>query len=123
MDATSPKHGGFDKAGVEEKLAQTPVTKHPLIRTSSPAGILKCVESLKHAREEEQLTMVQEDALSGDGTIVQKQLLIERLDKSKDSKGLKRSRDLGKVLHPDLVKAKQQDSTVSKRSLYQPVLL
>jgi len=123
LDATSPKHDGYDKAGVEEKLNQTPVTKHPLIRTSSPAGILKCVESLKHAREEEQLTMVQEDALSGDGTNDKKQHLIERLDKSKDSKGGKRSRDPGKVLHPDLVKAKQQDQAVSKKSLYQPVLL
>ena len=98
------------------------MTKHPLIRTSSPAGILKCVESLKNAREEEQLTMVQEDALSGDGPNDKKHL-IERLEKSNVSKSGKRARESGKVLHPDLVKAKKQDHTVSKKSLFKPVLL
>ena len=66
--------------------------------------------------------MVQEDALSGDGPNDKKHL-IERLEKSNVSKSGKRARESGKVLHPDLVKAKKQDHTVSKKSLFKPVLL
>ena len=66
------------------------------------------------------MSLAKDKALNGISPDGQKQ--IDRFDKSKALRNGKQSAEKSRLLHPDLVKAKQQDQGASKKSLFQPVL-